>query len=151
MRSLLGACFIACFRVISASSLVPVHDAIVRGDVAALTSLLVVDKKLATALSADGKGPAWWVMENGGDDRMVGLLLALGADILTNKTDKEGRTPLQLLTAKKLTTEIVSAWDTERHNAQHAVTSLQLLLIKHLERELGARKALSDELDSYDE
>lgn len=33
----------------SASSLIPVHDALVRGDVAALTSLLVVDKKLVTA------------------------------------------------------------------------------------------------------
>lgn len=151
MRSLIGACFIACLTTISAASLVPVHDAIVRGDVATLTTLLVVDKKLVNARSADGKGPAWWVMENGGDDRMVGLLLALGADILTKEKDKEGRTPLQLLTAKNLTDALVSAWDTERHNAQHAVTALQLLLIKHLERELGARKALSDELDSYDE
>ena len=135
---------------VSGDILSTIQQKIFDNDRLSLATILLTNKSLANARSADGRGPAWWAMETGGDPNMVGLLVALGSKVLTTETDRTGLTPIELLKTPPSASEM-DQWVQVAQRAFPVLADLRLRMIGQLEDELDAAKALDEELDSYDD
>jgi len=65
------------------------------GDVDRFTQLMEHDADIWKYRSADGRGALWWAYEYG-QDEIVDLLLAAGADADADATDAEGKKPAEM-------------------------------------------------------
>jgi hypothetical protein len=130
--------------------LAAVHRAIVRRDIHSLTGQLVGRKELVSSFGPDGKGPACWALESGGDPMTVGVLMASGVNFLDKRRDLSGKIALECL-GRPVTDLDIAQWGLAAEGAKQIVTTIKKKLVETLQEELHSHHALEEELDSYDD